>query len=53
MYGKLNFREYSGLLRKLILSYSNPATCAALLKYPSTIFRKEGSAAWLAVSENL
>jgi hypothetical protein len=32
MYGKLNFNEYSGLLRKLILSYSIPAALAALLK---------------------
>jgi hypothetical protein len=30
-----------------------PATLAALLKYPSTIFKKDGSEAGLCPSENL
>jgi hypothetical protein len=38
----LNFNEYYGDFRKLILSSSSPTTLAALLKYPSTIFRKVG-----------
>ena len=37
----------------MILSYSMPATLAALLKYPSTIFKKDGSEAGVDASENL
>ncbi len=53
MYGRLNFNEYSGDLRKLILSYSMPATLAALLKYPYTIFKNDGYLNVSALSANL